>query len=150
MGYQADITRAVKTVIGNLAGFTGVTIRRQKRPFFSADHGHTLPFCSVVPQAEKPALLVQKVKGILVDYPVLVVLLQTRGATVESEAELDWQTDRRQELMEALWQSTLAGAAQVMDCSYDPHPVFDLGGLDRHFDVSAQLFTFRNSQTRDG
>lgn len=146
MGYQWSILSSAKTVVAGLSGLSSAMVKSQKRPFFSVEHGHTLPFVSVCPAQERVIRLAQG-NVLHVSYQVVVAMLQTRGATLENETELQWQMDRREEIMNALWKTSLSGTA-VIDCSYDPAPTFDLGGLDKLFDVSVQLFDFTSNQPR--
>lgn len=150
MSIQWTITTAVEDVLAAMAGFgmPGVTMFKvQKRPFFSADHGHTLPFVAICPMKER--ILEQTMANrIVTGYPVVVAILQAFGSTWENETQLQWQLDRREEVWLALWKNSLAGATTVFNTDYEPDPVFDLQGLDRHHDVSLQLFLFHSNQAR--
>lgn len=146
MGYRWSILDAARDVVAGLAGFSGATVKLQKRPLFSSEHGYTLPFVAVCPGAEKVVRVAQG-NVLHVSYQVVVVILQARGATLENETQLQWQLDRREEVQGALWKTSLAGTT-VFDCSYDPAPAFDLGGLDKQFDVSVQMFDYLSNQPR--
>lgn len=147
MGVQWTITDAVRDVVAGVSAFSSATVKAQKRPFFSSDHGHTLPFVSVCPLKER---VDREDMGNIVHmkYPVLVAILHKLGSALENETELQWQLDARQAVSDALWKTTLSGASTVYDSDYEPAPAFDLAGMDRMFDVSLQLFTFTSAQPR--
>lgn len=145
--YYTLVQRAVKSIIQSLPGFAGIPVKRRKRAYIDIQRGDVLPMVTISPTKEDVAKLYMP-DGIWIDYPVLIVTYQTLGATLESEAELDWMFDRRQELRQALFETSLPGAPSIFDCNYVSHPVFDTGGLDQLFDISAQLFTFRSNETQ--
>lgn len=149
MSLYWDIVAGVETVVGALSAITSnsVMVKVQKRPFFSPDHGHTLPFLSLVMTKERKAAL-QMEGAAWWDHPIHCVLIQTQSATVEDRTAMQLQATLRQALRDALYQTTLSGVATVYDTDYEPDAVLDLGGLDQLFDTSIQLFTFRAATTR--
>jgi hypothetical protein len=119
----------------------------RKRPIVTREHD-TFPLVILSPQQEKIHAQ-QFERGVQIDYPVAVVILPAKTSNPASAAELQALLDRREEARDALWKPYLSGVSTVMDTQYEPSPAFDLGGLDHLFDVSLQLFTFRDQDTRD-
>lgn len=149
MSVYSDILSAVKTKVEGSGVFasTPIPVSIRKRAFFSASHGDTPPAVMIAPGEERIHSLYMP-DGVWVDYPVHVLLVSAEGGALGNATELQYQLDRRQELRALLWKSSLSGVSAVFDCDYDPHPAFDLGGLDKLYDVSVQLFTFRAKETR--
>lgn len=129
------------------ATLTSATVVVRKRPFFSSNHGDAAPLVVVSPDKERLAKMQQN-GGAWWDYPVYVTLILAQGGDLEKDSDLSAMLTARADLKTALWRPTLSGVAQVFDADYDPHPAFDLSGLDNLHDVSVQLFTFRTSESR--
>ena len=149
MSVYWDILSACKSALQADPDFAAasVTVAVRKRPFFSADHGDSYPFCCLSPTSERVKAL-QMSNGAWYDHPVRVVVFLAKNAALASETQLQLQLQLREAARSALYRDSLAGVASVRDCDYDPEPAFDLGALAEQHDVSCQQFTFRTDGPR--
>lgn len=146
MSVFSTLLTTTQTVITNAAILASAP-RVMKRPVFSESHAHATGAGVIVPGRERIRKL-HMPDGVWWEYPVYVVLFQA-GGSVENLTEIQWMLDTRAALAALLWKARpLAGMATIVDCDYDPHPVFDLGALSKHYDASVQLFTFISVETR--
>lgn len=142
-----DILQAVHRRLITLAPdrLSPAQIHIRKRPAFIREHD-SLPLLLVCPEAEREDEH-QFGATLFVDYPVIVALLDESALVL---ADPSWQLARRQEIRRRLHQVLLSDASTVFDVvSYEPSPLFDLGGLDAAFDVSLQRFVYRSHEQRE-
>lgn len=146
MSQYYAILQAVRDVLASAGGFSGVTFAIRKVPFFSPDHGDTLPFCCVAPEREGVGELYMG--GKIQDYPVLVAVYQERGTAAGDQGPLAGQLDLRAAAEAALYAAyPLPAVPTCFDChAYDPEAAFPEAGLSQAVDCTVQRFTFRNDE----
>jgi hypothetical protein len=140
-----DILQAVKALAEGVVAPPAVKVR--KTPFHSSEWGDPLPMICLA--MGKESVHNEDMKGgVRMLWPVMVAYFQAKNSTLEDPAQLQLQYATREALRLALWRQRLDDAPTVIGCRYDPDPAFDLAGLDAHFDISRQLFTYQSSESR--
>lgn len=85
--------------------------------------------------------------NVWIDYQVYVVVLAS-NALIKIDSPV--MRDLREVIRNTLFKHYLPGySPPVFFCAYDSEPVYDLSQLRMQFDASAQLFTYRTSETQE-
>lgn len=148
MSQYYSILDAAKTTLAALPGFAGYSFDIRRLPFCSTDHGDVLPFACLSFTRERLAGMTFKDSWL--DYPCYLTIFQAKGKTKDDASVVQAVLDRREEARLALFKGNpLAAVPTCFDCTeYDPDPAFAIQGFDISFDVSQQLFLFRNAEAR--
>lgn len=134
----------IESISSSITGTNTAAVRVRKRPVYL--QGDPLPLIVVSPRTEAIDDY-QFDNAAWLTYPVIVAVIQQGNFLYES---LSYQLEAREAIRKKLSATVLSGAAEVFDfVSYNPSPVYDLGGLDKSFDVSVQEFTYKAAEVRN-
>jgi hypothetical protein len=142
---RGDILRAAAGVLRALPSPGGRTLAVVVRKRLAHDKGFEATRTLVlVPGEERPRFLLFGNRA-AVAYPVTVALLQGRDPRT---ADVDYESDIREDVRKALHKLPLPGVPAVWDVKYEPEPPFNADAWRPKYDASAQRFTFVTDEAR--